>query len=231
MDITYFAKNRISFIENMYDKATSPFTDVIYKIENEIYPYIPSYSEYNEPALFNEWSDAQDSINIIGLQSVSLLAASLQLFFKAWIKNIYRLNPASKTKSLKNESSYQKEFKKSGWLIGYMALLKKEYNIDLNDSNVNLTLIEELILVRNRIQHPDEITTLDSFYSASDLEKLKNPSFVISTGNDSLQESELYAILKPRIRIEPIQFHQLVNELNKLVDWLEPKQTKWSKNV
>lgn len=231
MDITYFAKNRISFIENMYDKATSPFADIIYKIENEISPYIPNYSEDNEPEFLNEWSDAQDSINIIGLQSVSLLAASLQLFFKAWIKNTYRLNPASKMKSIKNESSYQAVFKKSGWFIGYMTLLKNEYSIDLKESSVNLTLIEELVLVRNRVQHPDEITTIDSFYSASDLEKLKKPSFVMYTENDSLQESELYAMLKPRIKVEPIQLHQLVNELNKLVDWLEPKQTNWSKNV
>jgi len=49
MDIEYFLKSRTAFIRYFYENSVRPFKEITIAIENEEEPYIPPYSEDDEP--------------------------------------------------------------------------------------------------------------------------------------------------------------------------------------
>ena len=79
MDIQYFALSRVEFILRFYEKALSPFIETKRLIEEEK----PPYSESGEPLFLLEWIDAEQSIDILGIQCASLLCSTLKLFLEA----------------------------------------------------------------------------------------------------------------------------------------------------
>lgn len=230
MDIGYFAKSRIDFIELFYTTALTPFSDIKFKIKNEIAPFEPPYSEDPEPAFLQEWIVADQSIDVLGLQCMSLLASTLHLFLKEWVINVFRLNHHQKTRSIKTEEDYKSTFNKSGWFNGYLILFKSEFGLDWHTSGANLALLEELVLVRNRGQHPKHITTVDNHYSASDLSKINSPFFVDDLQSTEIDEKELWSFMPPRIKPTPEKFLLALNELKKFVTWLDSRQEDWTKN-
>jgi hypothetical protein len=64
MDLLYFLKERLRFIEQLYDGAISPFEKTKRKIEEHEPPYVDNRDpEYvSEPAFLSEWQQADDSI-------------------------------------------------------------------------------------------------------------------------------------------------------------------------
>lgn len=79
MDIRYFLEQRLAFIKQLYLNGVSPFEDRQRKIENEEEPFIPPYSEDEEPAYLNEWLEADSSLQVLGSACLSMIAASLHL--------------------------------------------------------------------------------------------------------------------------------------------------------
>ncbi len=68
MDLLYFLKERLKFIEQLYDGAVAPFEETKRKIEEHEPPYVDNRDpEYvSEPAFLSEWQQADDSIMVIG---------------------------------------------------------------------------------------------------------------------------------------------------------------------
>lgn len=224
MDIHYFALSRIDFISKFYQTASFPFVETKSLIEGELPPYELVYSEAtesDEPQFLQEWLDADQSIDILGIQCASLLCSTLKLFLEESVKNVFRRNSGRVTKSIKTEVAYKSDFKK-GWLNGYRELFEKEFSINWLNSGVNLTLIEELILVRNRGQHPEEITTMGSFFSKSDLEKVPSPFF---TSDKNRSE-----FIRPILQLPPGKIQMAIEESIKLVNWLEFELIQWGKD-
>ena len=88
MDILFFLKRRTEFIRHFYDTASEPFRETLRKIEAGEIPFEPPYSEDGEPAFQLEWSEAHESLTILGRTCVSMLSASLQLYFKTWEREL-----------------------------------------------------------------------------------------------------------------------------------------------
>ena len=86
MDIEFFLKDRIKFIRYFYEAAIAPFAKTMDDIENEVEPYVPSYSEDGEPPFLSEWIDAKSGLETCGHHALSMLASSLQLYLKAWVQ-------------------------------------------------------------------------------------------------------------------------------------------------
>ncbi|EJL6983981.1 hypothetical protein NMT40_003588 [Vibrio cholerae] len=222
MDIKYFALSRVEFISAFYEKALAPFLETVRLIEEEKPPYEPAYSESDEPPFLSEWIDADQSIDVLGIQCASLLCSTLKLFLEESLKNVFRSNTHKVTKNIKTENEYKTEFKK-GWLNGYCRLFEKEFNLNWSDSNINILLIEELILVRNRGQHPEHITMLSNSFSKKDMEKIPSPFFV-----DKLYENkDFYDFLTPTIKPKPEKMKAAFEEVIKLINWLENSLNKW----
>ena len=83
MDVLYFLKERTGFIRRHHETAAAPFRATIRNIEEGKVPFDdPPYSEDGEPAFLAEWIDAATGLDMLGRACISMLSASLQLYFK-----------------------------------------------------------------------------------------------------------------------------------------------------
>ncbi|NOT15491.1 MAG: hypothetical protein HOP21_07940 [Methylotenera sp.] len=144
-----------------------------------------------------------------------MLAATFQLYFKETVSQ--RGCPAN--------SLFKPDYKTNGWLNGYKDYFAHHYQIQFDDSPADFKVLEEIILARNRVQHPESITRDSSHYSFTDLEKLPHPFFI-----NSREESFFYSdieegmrswLIPPTVHITHEKLFFALSEVNKFVEWLE----------
>lgn len=212
MDIKYFALSRVEFILHFYEKALSPFVETKRLVEEQKPPYETEFYESDEPPFLSEWLDAEQAIDVLGIQCASLLCSTLKLFLEESLKNMFRRNAHKITKNIKTERAYKQAFKK-GWLNGYRELFEEEFNLDWQASGVNLILLEELVLIRNRGQHPEHITMMNNNFSGNDLKRVSSPFFI----DDVHGNKDLYDFLPPTIKPKPEKMKSAFQESIKLI--------------
>lgn len=233
MDVGAFLKHRTAFISQFYQSAASSFLETKRKIEAEEPPFEPSYSEEDHPPFISEWIEADQSLDVLGQMCVSLLSASLQLYLKEWQRNFFSWYGATRTAHIKGVSTYLSIFKKNGWFNGYKEYCLSEYGIDWNAAPVNLMLLEEITLVRNRVQHPDNITALHISHSETALKYLKRPFFMSDKELRLFQDSEPEEpswLMPPSVRVTSEKLKCAINEVDNFCAWLEEQQLSWGKS-
>jgi hypothetical protein len=120
MDVLYFLEERTRFIRYYYDTAAAPFVETKRRIEAQESPYDnPPYDESGEPPYLTEWIDAEDALRMVGRTCVSMLNASMQLYFQTWEKEL----------ALTWEPGDKKKAFKSGILGGYRARFQDVWEI------------------------------------------------------------------------------------------------------
>jgi len=62
VDVGFFLKDRIAFIRQFYDAASLPFVERKRKIDAGEDPFVPPYSEDDEPPFLSEWIEADESL-------------------------------------------------------------------------------------------------------------------------------------------------------------------------
>lgn len=218
MDVRYFLNRKVNFIRQFYEMSSAPFVERKRQIEAEEEPYIPPYSEDHEPAFLEEWLEAEESLQVVGRTCISMLAAVFYLYFKAWERQIGTPVDASLKADFKN-----------GWFNGYKAYFARHFRIRFEDSPSNLGVLEEIVLVRNRDQHPESITMDSSHYSESDLEKLPHP-FFIGENDASLfseaEEGERAWLMPPPIRVTSEKLFTALSEVELFAEWLESAEVE-----
>ena len=213
MDVGYFLRDRISFIRQFFDAASIPFSETKRKIEAGEEPFVPPYSEDGEPPFLDEWLEADESLQVLGYACVSMLAAALHLYLKSW-------------ESVLGEpvgDSFKAEFKK-GWLNGYKVYFGARFGIDFAVAPANLAMLEEVVLVRNRIQHPTDIVTARTSYLPADLKKLPHAFFVDETERglfSDVEEVEKLWLLAPSVHVTDEKLVKALEEVEKFSGWLE----------
>lgn len=166
MHIDYFLKERTKFIRYFYERATEPFMSIITAIEQETEPFVPSYSEDSIPDFLEEWEDASLGMETVGQTVLSMLSSSFKLFLNEWLHRV----------KIKHGIDCRIEFKKKGWLCFYKKVFK-ELQRPINECPAKLEIIEQVILARNRTQHPDDIIMLKVRHCENDLKKYPRPFF------------------------------------------------------
>jgi len=198
--------------------SSAPFIERKRQIEAEEEPYVPPYSEDPEPAFLEEWLEADESLQVVGRTCISMLAAVFHLYFKTWERQI----------GIPVDTSLKKNFK-NGWFNGYKAYFARHFSIRFEDSPINLGVLEEIVLVRNRDQHPESITMHSSYYSNSDLKKL-SPPFFIGENDASLfsesEEGERSWLMAPPIRVTAEKLFTALSEIESFAEWLENVEVK-----
>lgn len=211
MDIEFFLKDRTKFIRYFYETAITPFARTMDDIRNEVEPYIPTYSEDGEPPFLSEWMDANYGLETCGHHALSMLSSSLQLYLKAWVDRLERYH----------KLTFKVNFKKKGWFNGYCDIFK-EVGLDISVCPANLIVIEQIPLVRNRIQHPEQLTSVNVSHSKSDLNNHPIPYFI--------QESELALVsvheeqswlFPPTIAPSKEKIIDAIFNVEQLCSWLE----------
>ena len=174
-------------------------------------PYIPPYSEDGEPAFLGEWLDAKSGLETCGHHTLSMLSSSLQLYLKAWVARLDRYHGII----------FNMNFKKKGWFSGYCEIFN-EVELDMNTCPANLEIIEQIPLVRNRIQHPEQLTSIDISHSENDLEKYPHPYFAKESEflltSDNEKQSWLFP---PTIAPTTEKITEAINNVEILCTWLE----------
>lgn len=183
-------------------------------IEAEESPFKPTYCEDGEPPFLTEWLEADESLQVLGYSCISMLAAALHLYLKTWtLKLEVPIDELTKSK-----------FKKIGWFKGYKELFLKHFRIDFTMASANLAVLEEIVLVRNRVQHPDDIVTTRASYVPADIKKLPHVFFVDETERGLLsgsEETENSWLFPPSIHIDEEKFMTAIAEVENFSSWLE----------
>ena len=218
MDLVFFLEERLKFTEYFYENARKPFCEIMLAIEEERPPFPPKYDESGEPPYLSEWIDARDGSDSVGLAALSMIVSSLKLFLDKWLRLQLDFKP---------DEEYRRDCKKHGWLKALYRVLE-DTGICVKECPASLELIEQAILARNRIQHPDSLPLLQPKHSESDLRKYPSPYFVdpddplIDLFDSGLNSgSELSWWLLPKVSIDQDKFQELVAEVKEFAQWLE----------
>jgi hypothetical protein len=211
MEILWFLKQRTAFVRQLYNTSSEPYNLRKKLIESQSAPYIPRSSDKHEPDFISEWTEADDSLHVLACSCISIISVTLNSYFKAWeIKSTIKL---PKDKKFTN-----------GWLHGYLDHFSTTIGIDTSECPANLSLLEEIILVRNRVQHEELITQIRPNFFKSDLNKIATPVFVTDwernlAANEKKDEVGLFWI--PTIDISSEKLMQAITEVEIFAEWFD----------
>lgn len=215
MDVRFFLTQRIEFIRQLYRTASSPYIERKRKIEAEEKPFIPTYSEDGEPPFLEEWLEAEESLHVLAYSCISMLAAVLHLYMETWVGQC----GVSVDESLK-----QGVFKKHGWFAGYRSHFSERFGVEFGEAPANVELLEEIVLARNRIEHPSSITNQRPQYADADIKKLRRPFFVDEREAAlfvDADENERGWLFPPTLHVTEEQLFAAISEVERFTEWFE----------
>ena len=209
MDIEFFLRERTNFILYFYSHATIGFLKIIHAIENEEEPFVPPYNEDGEPPFLTEWMEAKTGLNSVGYAALSMISASLSLYLEEWTVRIE--DPQSK---------FNRKHKK-GWFYAYKQIFKNT-GLVLEYCPANIELLEQTVLARNRVQHPEDIVQIEVHHSKKDLQRHPSPFFLSEHEAKMLNESDLASSwMTPKVSIDEAKLKEVVCHVELLCSWLE----------
>jgi hypothetical protein len=223
MDLLYFLKARTAFLRDFYKVASAPFAEIKRKIEDGEAPFEPHLAKYeDEPPFTTEWIEAEGCLEVLGRVCISMLSASLKLYFETWRAHLgIELRPEDR-----------RVLEKQGPLKGYKWIFGGRLGIEWADCPADFVVLEQIFLARNRDQHPDQITTQSVHHHRSDLQKFAEPFFLSHTDRKILADDPELAenpVFSFRIHVTGEKLLAAINEVDALAEWLEPhlKGEKW----
>ena len=214
MDVLYFFKERTRFIRYFYETAEMPFCETKRKIGDEEAPFdnMP-YREDGDPPFLEQWVEADEALLVLGRTCLSMLSASLKLYFRTWEKEL----------GIVWKNGERKQAFKKGFLQGYKICFEGVLGVSWDDCPADLDLIEQIILARNRDQHPDEIASMRVVYEKNDLKKYPRPFFMSDSDRKIQDNSEidLGFWMSPTVHVYRDTLYRAITETEALADWLE----------
>ena len=213
MDVLFWYKERTGFIRSFYEQASAPFDERIAKIQAGELPFEPPYGDSDEPPYYVEWEEAKESLEVLGQTCVSMLSASLKLYFLTWEKEL----------GVRMSGRERKRAFKHGFLSGYKAYFGTLVGVSWGECPADFELVEQVVLARNAVQHPADITRLRPVHPSRDLRKRRTPFFIDDFGRE-YTEGDFAEIswLNPAVSVSGGQLLAAVEETESLAEWLEP---------
>ncbi|WP_347279151.1 hypothetical protein [Plasticicumulans sp.] len=143
-----------------------------------------------------------------------MLSASLQLYFKTWEREL----------GLSCGKDFQVVFKKDGLVGGYQACLAARAGIDWGQCPADLAIIEQVVLARNRDQHPESITTVRVTHAEKDWQRFPRPFFMGEREAELFQESdEPSYFMSPSLHVSRDKLMTAIEQVECMCTWLEEK--------
>jgi len=215
MDVGWFLHQRVGFIRQLYATSAAPYIERQRLIDAGEAPFEPPYSEDSEPPFLLEWQEADDSLHVLGYACVSTLSDTLKVFFGEW----------ERLTGVTIDSATAKVFKKQGFVAGYRALFEQRLGVQLADSGVDLELLEQVVLVRNRVQHQDSLTMNRPSHSKAELARLKSPFFLDDHERQTLTRingnGESVWLMPPRVAVTGDHLVGVLDAVDRLADWMD----------
>ncbi len=140
-----------------------------------------------------------------------MLAGSLSLFFRYWQRQLGLSCQA-----------LDKDMFKNGLLPGYRKCFESLSVANWDACPANLELIEQIVLARNRDQHPEDIWTLGVNHSEKDRERYPSPFFIEDEERSLLDGTgEDAPWMSARLYLSGEKLEQAIREVEALAVWLE----------
>lgn len=219
MDVSYFFNRRVEFIRQFYSTASAPYVERKRKIEANEEPFVTPYSEDGEPPFLREWIEADESLHVLAYSCISMLAAALHLYFETW----------ERERNAPVDEKLKKSFKKVGWFPGYRTHYSQRFAIDFGACPEDLRLLEEVVLARNRSEHPPSIASIRTSYADADLKKLPHPFFVNEKEAAifaTAEEGERAWFIPPTLHITEKQLLAAISAVEGFANWLDAEIDK-----
>jgi hypothetical protein len=216
VDVLFFLKDRTKFIRRFYEGAGEPFRTTIRKIEAGEAPFDdPPYSEDSEPAFMEEWMEANKSLEMLGRTCVSMLSASLQLYFKTWEQKL----------GVVWEQGERKKAFKNGFVQGYRTCFGSVLKLSLGDCPVDFDILEDVVLARNSDQHPDNITTMRVPLARQERSDERPPFFVSENERKMFSDPDMAgnSWMRPSLLVSPEALANAIEQVELLGEWLEER--------
>jgi len=217
MDVLYFLTERTKFIRYLYENASQPFLETKRKIEAHEEPFEPPYSEDPEPPFLQEWLEADEALEVLGRNCISMLSESLKLYFTTWEAQLWRDRPC--------ETHFKKLFKENGFLHGYRACFSEALTINWDECPADFSILEQITLARNADQHPESITTIR--VSHNEYARRKHPQlFFVRESEKDLMRDPDYAAgpwFDPTLHVSSETLLEAITQVERLADWLEER--------
>jgi len=212
MDVLYFLRGRTRIIRSYHATAAAPFQEILNKIEAGEPPYEPPYSENGEPPFMAEWMEAQTALDLLGLSCISMLSDSLKLYFREWEREL----------GIECQPALKKEFR-NGFLHGYRTCFAQAAGVKWDECPADLAIIEQVVLARNRAQHPDSIIQMTVSHPLGNVRKHPQPFFVSDLERELLTENDIEDVswIYPFVKVDRDTLLGAIAEVEKLCDWLE----------
>ena len=105
-----------------------------------------------------------------------------------------------------------------------MVHFSSRLSIDFNLVPANLQMLSEVVLARNRIEHPTSITSRRTQYADADHEKMRPPFFVDEREAVLLvdsDEGEKSWLMPPTLHVTAEKLLAALTEIERFVDWFE----------
>ena len=214
MNVSFFFEERTRFIRYFYENAVTPFQKTIRKIETQEAPFDDSPSrEGDDPPYLEDRNDASDAMDVLGTVCITMLSAWLKLYFEAWEEKL----------GIRWERKERDHAFKNGYFQGYRTCFEKVLGQSWSDCPADIKLIEQIVVARNRAQHPEDITTTQVSYSKADLSKYPRPVFTSEFEWICREYGDGKYLGNPTVYVSSFVIDTATTETEKLVGWLEER--------
>ena len=170
LDLAYFLKQRLSFVEYFHANTTASFEDIKRKIEAGEPPYVDTRhpdDPDDEPAFLEEWEKADAAMTITGAACLDQLQSTFHAFLDEYMNQIGNKKVVPQLKNLEQKS----------WFGNYRLFFQEYLKIDWAASGADLELLEQVILARNDFTHNVDLLSLNAYQTSFHAEKYPNSAF------------------------------------------------------
>jgi len=167
LDLAFFLGTKLQFIRGLYRRSTEPFVETIRKIDGNEAPFdeYDGDPECAEDPFLDEWFDAYYSIETLGSCCLCLVHDTLKQFLEEFITSTGRKIPVGKA-----------------WAVRYKAFFLAEYKIDWHAAPLDMSIMEQIVLARNQLQHSGDLMANHIWQNADHHRKAPKSIFVEDIG-------------------------------------------------
>lgn len=220
MDVLYFLRERLAFARMFSKESIGHFRSIQRRISEGEAPFdqLPEGfdPEYGEPAYLAEYEQAEESVDFLGQASLSFVSGSLTLYLREIRTEISRVRPVPK---------YDEKYARSNGVLAAHLQWFKSLGVDVTNADCDLGLIEETVLTRNSIQHPNSIGFMSIQPTDKQKQKFPRPFFLHPIEERVLEEYREQGYedtYQPRMmQVTQDQLFRAIDEVEKLAIWIE----------
>ncbi len=218
MDLLWFVRRRLDFIDRLYDQTTATFQETIRKINagEPPFEYVGDPDNFGgDPPYLEEHQQAAESVEVIGHWCLCMVYASLRAYLEEYLAEMAR--------------DYRQTFgdlpvrlaakKAKSWFERYRLLFLDDMGIDWQKGPAKLEDLEHLNLARDDITHNVDVMSIYAYQTERHAAQYPKGPFV----------DELWTRLNlgGRIRVGRDELSRALGMVGDFCMWLEDIRNRY----